>query len=84
MDKIKADFLNHIKNYMEYLLQEKDIDEVSKIESMTYFILNTLDNCSGFEHELKLSSSYKGKEVIINNEFLHEEFFKLNNTCYGE
>jgi hypothetical protein len=79
---IRTKFLEHMQLHMQYLFVETELDCNSKIESMAYFILSALDNCSGFEHELKLTSEFKGKEVVLNEDLLTEIFFQLNNKDF--
>lgn len=78
----KIEFLKHVKTHMDYLVEDNDMDEVSKIESMAYFILETIDNCSGFEPEIGISFN---NEIMLDDQLLNEAFFKLNNEdLYNE
>ena len=50
-----------------------------KIESMVYYILDTIDNCSGFDGLINMKIN---GEELTDDDYLQEEFFKLNNEEY--
>ena len=77
VNDIRKEFLEHIKIEMDYLIIEEDLTQEEKIENITEFILNTIDNKTGFKYELKLvlDDNY---DIVLNDKFLSEDLFELN------
>lgn len=74
----KGQFLEHINIEMNYLINEEDLSEREKIESMAEFILDTIDNKTGFEYTINLVINNDDKCFTINDGLLSETFFTSN------